>query len=82
MLLLRSQNQLVPDDFRRLMLVKSPRDRGMVQSKPPILSDNFSKINVKQAVAMNQLGRDPSKPSGAVGPLLVSTGGALSLQPS
>lgn len=64
------------------MMVKSPRDRGAVQSKPPILSDNFSKINVKQAVAMTQLGRDPTKFSAPIGPLLLSTGGALSLQPS
>lgn len=82
MLLLRSQNQLVPEDFRRLMLVKSPRDKGQAApGKPPILSDNFSKINVKQAVAMSALGRDVTKTSG-IGPLLVSTGGPLSLRPS
>ena len=56
------------DDYRRLMMVKSPSDAQNQSKRYTILSDNFSKINVRQAVALQSglgqggmLNRDLSK---------------------
>lgn len=49
-------NQIVAEDYRRLMMIKSPSEYNNYQyqnsKRYTILSDNFSKINVKQAVAL------------------------------
>lgn len=58
------------DDYRRLMMIKSPSasHQPTAGKRYTILSDNFSKINVKQAVALQSglgqggmLNRDLSK---------------------
>ena len=64
------------DDYRRLMMVKSPSEQQQQAKRYTILSDNFSKISVKQVVALQSglgqggmLNRDLSKVSGGnVGP--------------
>ena len=45
-------NQIMADDYRRLMMIKSPSESHHQAKRYTILSDNFSKINVKQAVAL------------------------------
>ena len=51
--MLRSQNQLLPEEYRRLMMMKSPKEEPRpVVGHPNILSDTFSKMNVRQAVAL------------------------------
>jgi hypothetical protein len=61
------------DDYRRLMMIKSPSENQNQAKRYTILSDNFSKINVKQAVALQSglgqggmLNRDLSKASGSL----------------
>lgn len=49
-MVLRSHNQLLPEEYRRLMMMRSPKEDML--GHPAILSDNFSKINVRQAVAL------------------------------
>ena len=66
-------NQIMTDDYRRLMMIKSPSESQHHAKRYTILSDNFSKINVKQQVALQSglgqggmLNRDLSKPAGSL----------------